>query len=207
MRRIAFLAAVLAAAAAPQLARADGDPASDYLLGSKVFLPFDAKFPPKQAAQLTALIAGANKEGFPIRVAVIWSDYDMGSVTSLWRKPRTYAKFLGLELSFVYKQRLLVVMPNGIGFNWPKHDPTSEYRLIAKIPTGPRPAELLTAASTAVTRLAAAGGVKVTPPEHVTTSARRNSDDRVIIIVAVVAALALAAAARFLLSRRPRPKT
>jgi len=204
MRRVALLAAVLAAAAAPQLARADGDPASDYLLGSKVFLPFDAKFPPKQAARLTALIGAANRAGFPIRVAVIWSDYDMGSVTSLWRKPRTYAKFLGLELSFVYKQRLLVVMPNGLGFNWPKHDPAAEYRLIAKIPTGPRPAELLTAASTAVSRLAAAGGVKVTAPEHVKTPAQHSTNDRLVIIAAVLGALALAAAARFLLSRRPR---
>ena len=204
MRRIALVAALVAAGTAPQLARADGDPASDYLLGTKVFLPYDAKFPPKQAAQLTALIAAANKAGFPIRVAVIWSDYDMGSVTSLWRKPRTYAKFLGLELSFAYKQRLLVVMPNGFGFNWPKHDPTSEYRLIAAIPTGPRPLQLLTAASTAVSRLAAAGGVAVAPPRHVTNSAQGNTDDRVIIIVAVVGALALAGAARFFLRRRPR---
>lgn len=202
MKRLAFLAAVLAAAVAPQLARADGDPASDYLLGAKVFLPYDAKFPPQQAAQFTALVAAANKAGFKIRVAIIWSDYDMGSVTSLWRKPVTYAKFLGLELSFVYKQRLLVVMPNGLGFNWPKHPTTAEYALLAKIPTGPAPAQLLTAASTAVTKLAAASGVHVTAPAHVTTPAQRNTHDREIILAAVLGALALAAAARFLIRRK-----
>jgi hypothetical protein len=204
MRRLVLLAVIATAAAAPQLARADGDPASDYLLGSKVFLPYDAKFPAKQAARLTALVAGANKEGFAIRVAVIWSDYDMGSVTSLWRRPRTYAKFLGLELSFVYKQRLLVVMPDGLGFNWPKHDPAPAYRLLATIPTGPRAAQLLAAASSAVTRLAAADGVEVTTPAHVTAPRQHTTDDRVIIIAAVAGALALAAAARYLIRRKGR---
>ena len=202
MRRIVVLAAVLAAAAAPQLARADGDPASDYLLGSKVFLPYDAKFPPKQAAEFTALVRAANKAGFPIRVAIIRSDYDMGSVTSLWRKPQTYAKFLGLELSFVYKQRLLVVMPNGIGFNWPKHDVTSQYTLLGKIPTGSAPGQLLTAASTAVKQLAAAAGVEVVAPTHVTTPAQRNTHDREVILAIVLGVLALVAAARYLIRRR-----
>jgi hypothetical protein len=202
MRALALAAAVFAAAVAAQAAHADGDPASDYLLGQKVFLPYDAKFPPKRAAEFTALVAAANKAGFTIRVAVIWSDYDMGSVTTLWRKPRTYARFLGLELGFVYKQRLLVVMPNGLGFNWPKHSPKAEHSLLAGIPTGPSPTQLLTAASTAVTRLAAAGGVHVSPPGHVTTPAQRNAHDREIILAAVLGALAFAAAARYLIRRR-----
>jgi hypothetical protein len=202
MRRVALLAAVVATVVAPQAARADGDPASDYLLGSKVFLPYDAKFPPKQAAELTALVSGANRAGFAIRVAILWSDYDMGSVTSLWRKPKTYAKFLGLELSFVYKQRLLIVMPNGLAINWPKHDVTSEEALLARIETGPSPAQLLAAASTAVTRLAAAAGTKVTAPAHVTTPAQRNTHDREVILAVVLGVLALVVAARFLIRRR-----
>lgn len=201
MRALALLTAALVAAGVAQSARADGDPASDYLLGTKVFLPYDAKFPPKQAAELTGLIAAANKAGFPIRVAVIWSAYDMGSVTSLWRKPHTYAKFLGLELGFVYKQRLLVVMANGFGFNWPKHSPAAEYALLAKIPIPPGPAGLMTAAGTAVKQLAAAGGVDVAAPTHVTTPAQRNTHDREIILVAVLGALALAAVARYLIRR------
>lgn len=202
---VALLLSCALALSAATAARADGDPASDYLLGAKVFLPYDAKFPPRQAAEFTALVAAANKAGFKIRVAIIWSDYDMGSVTTLWRKPRTYAKFLGLELSFVYKQRLLVVMPNGLGFNWPKHSTTAEYALLATIPTGPSPAALLAAATTAVTKLSAGAGVHVTVPAHVTTPAQRNTHDREIILAAVLGALALAGAARFLIRRKRWP--
>lgn len=205
MRTIAVAAAVvLLAAAAAQTARADGDPASDYLLGQKVFLPFDAKFPARQSEELTGLVDAANRAGFAIRVAVIWSDYDMGSVTSLYRRPRTYAKFLGLELGFVYEQRLLVVMPNGFGFNRPKHPSASEYALLSKIRIPPGPAGLLTAASAAVRQLAAASGVKVAAPAHVTTPAQRNTQDREVILAAVLGALALAAAARFAIRRSRR---
>ena len=202
MRTLALIAACLLAAVAAQSARADGDPASDYLLGQKVFLPYDAKFPPRQAAELTGLIDAANKAGFKIRVAILWSDYDMGSVTALWRKPRTYARFLGLELGFVYKQRLLIVMPNGFGFNWPKHPTAAEYALLERIAIPRGAPGLLTAASAAVTKLAAASGVTVAAPGRVTTPAQRNAHDREIIIAAALAALALAAAARYLLRRR-----
>jgi len=202
MRTLALIAACLLAAVAAQSARADGDPASDYLLGQKVFLPYDAKFPPRQAAELTALIDAANKAGFKIRVAILWSDYDMGSVTALWRKPRTYARFLGLELGFVYKQRLLIVMPNGFGFNWPKHPTAAEYALLERIAIPRGAPGLLTAASAAVTKLAAASGVTVAAPGRVTTPAQRNAHDREIIIAAALAALALAAAARYLLRKR-----
>jgi hypothetical protein len=202
MRALAVIAVVLAAALAAQSARADGDPASDYLLGEKVFLPYDAKFPAKQSAELTALISAANQAGFKVRVAIIWSAYDMGSVTTLWRKPQTYAKFLGLELGFVYKQRLLVVMANGFGFNWPKHPPAAEYALLSKIRIPPGASGLLTAATNAVTALAAADGVRVAPPTHVTTPAQRNTHDREIILAAALGLLALAAAARYLIRRR-----
>ncbi|MBV8480550.1 MAG: hypothetical protein JOY72_09625, partial [Actinobacteria bacterium] len=57
MKALAVILAVVVAATAAQAARADGDPASDYLLGYKIFLPYDAKFPPKQAAELTGVIA------------------------------------------------------------------------------------------------------------------------------------------------------
>jgi hypothetical protein len=202
MKALALLAVALAAAAVAQAARADGDPASDYLLGSKVFLPYDAKFPAKQSAELTALIGAANTAGFKIRVAVLWSDYDMGSVTTLWRKPKTYAKFLGLELGFVYKQRLLVVMPNGFGFNWPKHPSTAQYALLSTVAIPPGATGLLTAAKAAVTKLAAAQGVRVAAPTHVTTPGQRNAHDREIILAAALGLLALAAAARYLIRRR-----
>jgi hypothetical protein len=202
MKLAALVAAALAACVLAGSARADGDPASDYLLVQKVFLPFDAKFPPKRQAQLVGLVDAANKAGFKIRVALIFSSYDLGSVTSLWQKPRTYARFLGEELSFLYKQRLLIVMPNGFGFSWQKHATSAEYAVLAKIPVARGPAGLLAAAQTAVQRLAAASGVHVSAPAKVTTPAQRNAHDRLVIILASLAALAAAVLLRFVLGRR-----
>ena len=203
--KIALAVAVAVAACAfAGTAHADGDPASDYLLASNVFLPFDAKFPAKQQAQLAGLVGAANKAGFKIRIAVIWSDYDMGSVTVLWKKPKTYARFLGEEISFIYKQRLLVVMPNGFGFAWKNHPSTTEYAILQKIPIPPSAAGLIAAAQTAVQRLAAANGVHVKPPAEVTSPAQRNSHDRLIIILASLAAAAAAIVLRFALQRRRR---
>jgi hypothetical protein len=202
-RTIVTIAAVAALLVAP-LARADGDPASDYLLVDKVFLPFDAKFPKPQQAEFTGVVDAANKAGYQIRVAVIATTYDMGSVTSLYRKPRTYARFLGLELGFVYKQRLLVVMPNGFGFNWPKHSPASSYALLSKIPIASGPNGLLSAAQTAVEKLAAANGVKLGSVKPAATPRHRNAQDRLTIILVAVGVLVAAAALRFVLRRRRR---
>lgn len=157
MRRLALLAAVVVAAAAPQLAQADGDPASDYLLVQRVFVPSEGATAAKEQRALTAAVTAANKAGFKIRVAVIFSNYDLGSVTVLWRKPQTYARFLGAELAFVYSQRLLVLMPNGFGFNWPKHSPKPEYAILAKVPLEHGAAGMLASATAAVQALAKAG--------------------------------------------------
>jgi hypothetical protein len=105
--------AVWAWLAAP--AYADGDPASDVLATQPLFLPQDAGLPAAQQAQLSALLTKAQRRGYRIRVAVIASSSDLGSVTALWRQPQNYAKFLGQELSAVYNGPLLVVMPNGFG--------------------------------------------------------------------------------------------
>ncbi len=157
MRIAALIAVCLVAAVAAGSARADGDPASDYLLVQRVFVPYEAATAAKQKRDLTAAVTAANKAGFKIRVAVIESAYDLGSVTALWRKPQTYARFLGAELAFVYSQRLLVVMPNGFGFNWPKHSPTAAYAVLAKVRLTKGVAGLLESATAAVQALAKAG--------------------------------------------------
>jgi hypothetical protein len=111
------LPAMLALACAWPIAtaRADGDPASDVLVTQHLFLPQDAASPPRQQAQLAALLQEAARSGYPIRVAMIASAADLGSVTELWRQPQTYAQFLGQELALVYRGPLLVVMPDGFG--------------------------------------------------------------------------------------------
>ena len=169
---LARSSAVLALAATLVLvsggvARADGDPASDYLVANQVFLTSQSTGMSPAQRQLVAAVAAANRAGFAIRVAVISSAYDLGSVTELWDQPRTYARFLGVELSLAYRrQRLLVVMPNGFGFNWPGHATAPPYRLLAAVsPDIGAGAGLAAAAEVAVRRLARASGVALPPSQ------------------------------------------
>jgi hypothetical protein len=106
---------LVASLAAPRAARADGDPASDVLASQPLFLPSDGGFSQSDEVQLSALLAAARRSGYPIRLALIATRADLGSVTALWSMPRSYAQFLGQELSLVYHGTLLVVMPDGFG--------------------------------------------------------------------------------------------
>ncbi len=108
-----MLALALGWSAAP--ARADGDPASDVLATQLLYLPQDADVPAAEQAQLGVLLQTAARDGYQIRVALIASRADLGSVTELWGQPQNYAQFLGQELSLAYKGPLLVVMPDGFG--------------------------------------------------------------------------------------------
>jgi hypothetical protein len=201
LARLALLgAAALAAFALAASARADGDPASDYLLTQQVFFPFDQKLPQEKKQQLLGLVAAANRGGYKIRVALIASTYDLGSVTALWGKPRRYARFLGEELQFVYKQRLLIVMPSGFGFSHGRQPTRAAYAVLDKLPPPRGPTGLADAATEAVRRLAAASGVKLTAPAPAPAPSRTR--DRLIIVAAAVAALLLALEARRLLRRR-----
>jgi len=199
MRRLALFAMLAAACTAAPLAYADGDPASDYLYTQQAFIPFDIKAPVAAQSDLHRTIAGANRGGFAIRVAIISSAYDLGAVPSLWQKPQTYARFLGQELLFVYKQRLLIVMPNGFGFFWTGHDVAEEYATLSKIRIARGGPGLLTAAHDAVTKLAAASGVDVAPAQPPKSTASR---DRLIIILGSVAIAAAALLVRAFLRRR-----
>jgi hypothetical protein len=193
------LTVAVIAAVAPQLAAADGDPASDYLLGQSVFLPFDAKIPSAKAKELTELVTAANHSGFRIRVAVIATRYDLGSVTALWLKPQKYAEFLGAEIYFVYRDRLLVAMANGYGYS--KGGKPLPPGPLAKLPTpGPQATALVTSASTAVQRLAAASGVHLDLPHP--SGNNQTTRDRIIIIAVALTAVALVGA--WILLRRLR---
>ena len=204
VRLAAVLLALAGAATWAGSARADADPASDYLIGQQVFFPYDVKLPQRDQAELSAVVAAANKAGFKIRVAIIADSYDLGSVTALWKRPRLYARFLGQELAFVYKQRLLVVMPNGFGFNWTGHAVSHEYALLQRIPISSDATGLLSSAQTAVQRLAAADGVHVAAPANVKTTGSQTSHDRIVIIVIAIVALLVAVGVRFALRRRRR---
>jgi hypothetical protein len=201
----AILVLVIAVCALAGTARADGDPASDYLLGTQVFFSIDVKLPKEKQQELLSIVGDANKSGYAIRVALIASPYDLGAVTSLWRKPRPYAKFLGAELQFIYKHRLLVVMPNGFGFNWTKHPSSKEYAVLSKVPIRAGAVGMLDSAVAAVQKLAAASGVKVVRTPAAATSRKRGlAHSRLLIVLAAIAAVALAVLLRLAL-RRKRP--
>jgi hypothetical protein len=112
-RLIAVLGAVIALAALPASARADGDPASDILLFQDVFLPY-ATPSPDVSSELGGAVAAAKKAGLPLKVAVVQSRSDLGSVGTLFNRPQDYATFLDQELA-QQNRWLLIVMPDGYG--------------------------------------------------------------------------------------------
>ncbi len=204
-RALAATAVVVAciAGVGPRPALADGDPASDYLLTEKVFAPFDLKNSATLEQQLAALAFEASKKGYQIRIALIATRYDLGAVTALWKRPQTYAHFLAQELSFFYRGRVLIVMPNGFGIYRLNRSTATERRVLAKLTVGPGGEGLARSAVTAVQRLAAADGVRLSPP-HVTSPSAKNSYDRLTIAVAVGAVLVALTAARLLVPRLRR---
>jgi hypothetical protein len=116
MRALIRLLVLIAALALPAAAPADGDPASDVLVSQDIFTPYPAPSADALKALSNAVhTVGAN--GDRVKVAVIAARTDLGSVPSLFGKAPEYAKFLGVELSFIYKGPLLIVMPSGFGFS------------------------------------------------------------------------------------------
>jgi hypothetical protein len=189
MRRLLALGLALGVVAlVPAAARADGDPASDVLYNGKVFLPFEGKISTRNQQDLQLAVAAAWKAGFPIKVAVISSPYDLGSVGALWQRPQLYSKFLGAELAFLYKGRLLIVMPNGYGLHHGAVSTAAERRLLKQVPIQQGGNGLATSAADAVRALAAASGHQLPVPAHTTSSAGR---DRLVILVIVVLAILL----------------
>jgi hypothetical protein len=191
-KRLVALVAATVCLSAPSLARANGDPASDYLLTQSSFLPFTTKIDQTSVKRLNALLAAAKAQRFPIRVALILSPSDLGTAFSLFGQPEKYVRFLGLELSFVYRGRLLVVMPSGYGFAV-KGDPDPKASaVLTKLPPPGRDAtKEVDAAIVAVQKLAAAEGRHLAVPK---VSGGSSSRDRLTIAAAATAGIALIAA-------------
>ena len=196
------LAVLLASAWLAGQARADGDPASDVLATQTLFLPQDARIPAAQQSQLAAILAAAHRGGYPLRVAIVASATDLGSVTELWGQPQSYARFLGQELSLVYGGPLLVVMPDGYGV----------YPAASSVLSGAGGAALGTAALTGIQRLAAASGHPLTLPRATALSKPSASDPLPWLVFAAGIVLMLAAwsaslRARPLGGRRTEPSS
>jgi len=205
------VALVLACASNPTPARADGDPASDVLLSQPLFLPGDAGDTVRQQSELAQLLSTSRRSGYQLRVAVIATSADLGSITELWRQPQNYASFLGQELSLVYRGTLLVVMPNGFGLYGPGARVPTQRSALAGLGAGGAAGRGESAigatAISAVQRLAAAAGHPLRVSAIVTPSAPGSTDIGALIALAlgaVLIALAWAASLRARPLRAPR---
>jgi len=103
-RRLLALAAL--ALGAP-VAHANGDPASDVLLQTRIYFPTQ-RVSVDEAKKLHDIVDSANAKGYAIRVALIRDQTDLGVVPNLLNQPQKYAEFLGPEIRFAYKGDLLV---------------------------------------------------------------------------------------------------
>ncbi|HUA06700.1 MAG TPA: hypothetical protein VMB27_22530 [Solirubrobacteraceae bacterium] len=205
-RRARLVALILALTLGllPSSALADGDPASDVLATQSLFLPQDAGISPPQQNQLSALLSSAATSGYQIRVAIIASSSDLGSVTELWRQPQTYARFLGQELSLVYHGPLLVVMPKGFGLVGVGPTTTVDPSALAGVRIGAAGGPALgTATLTAVQRLAEASGHSVPIPAATAAASGPGSNDTLPLIVFAIGAVLIVLAWAASLRARP----
>jgi hypothetical protein len=144
--------------AAPAAALANGDPASDVLLQAKVYVPTQ-RVSVAAATSLKAVVQSANVKGYPIRVALIKDETDLGTVPNLLNQPQKYSEFLGPEIRFAYKGDLLVVMPTGLGITTTDSTPPPAKAIQGmQVEAGGSPDGLALTAEEAVKKLAAASG-------------------------------------------------
>jgi hypothetical protein len=174
------------------------------LASQALFLPGDAGIAAGQHQQLEALLSSAERAGYAIRVALIATQADLGSVTALWRRPAAYARFLDQELSLVYRGTVLVAMPNGFGVAAAGGTPASSHGALAAVAAPGSKARLASAATLAVQRLAAAAGHRVQASRPRSPGAQRSMSPDAVAWAALAAGLALIAAA-WTASLRARP--
>jgi len=202
---VASLAALLPLAVGVVSARADADPASDFLLSTDVFYPFSTKVSGGAKSALDDAVSSAKKGGMRVKVAIIANPSDLGSVTVLYRKPQPYSEFLGKELFYVNQARVLVVMPNGYGL-WRKGAalPPRELNEVHSLraPDSTDGTTLADGANTAVRRLLALHGIPVTA----SSSGHNTTTDRLTIAAAALAVIVVGGVASVLLRRRGRTR-
>jgi hypothetical protein len=180
-------------------ARADGDPASDVLLGQDVFLPYSSISPTIQR-RLFAVAAAAKTAGYPLKIALIGARTDLGVLPSLFGQPEAYARFLSSELTGVVAEPVLVVMPAGFGLALDGHARSTTP--LHGIPVRSGTDGLGRAALAATERLAASAGhplpagAATTGPSLGASSATVRHALIAIAILALVAAAGIGAALR-----------
>jgi hypothetical protein len=160
--RIAAAAAALALAATAPAALGDADPASDALLIQDAFYPYQPPVSAPYANALNKVLVEAKAAGFPIKVALIASQSDLGGLPNLFGQPQRYADFLDREISYNAPVRLLVVMPQGFGTH--AVGKQGELNPLLPVNAGDGSDGLAKAAIAAVQKLAADAGHPIAAP-------------------------------------------
>jgi hypothetical protein len=173
-------------------ARADGDPASDFLLSGPVFYPYQPPTSPALAKTLDGMLGALKATGLNLKVAIIADPTDLGAVTNVWNRPQIYADFLDREISYNTGQPLLVVMPAGFGVA--NAGRTDALHGMA-VDTDHSPNGLARSAILAVIRLARSNGKTIPTPAipAETASTRSSGTPALILFGAPVMLVALAA--------------
>jgi hypothetical protein len=141
-------------------ARADGDPASDILPVQNTSTPYP---PPADAQVLAASVQKVFEAGHRVKVAVIATRRDLGSIPSLFGKANAYARFLGTEIGAFYAGPLLIVMPSGFGIYDGRRSTTPEAAVLAKLKVDSSSASALVGSATAAVDALATAGVLNSP--------------------------------------------
>jgi hypothetical protein len=204
-RRLVAALAALALLACPAAARADGDPASDFLLQQDAYYPYAPKTSPGLRKALDGLVKRTRAAGFPMKVALIEAPGDLGSYPQLFNDPQRYANLLAQELSTITHGRkqadqlhLLVVFPSGFAGSG-LGDKVNEALAPVSVNAAAQADGLAQAALEAVARVATANGHRTPiPPEARTQLAATNKSTKRSgppIIVYLLPALLVVAAA------------
>jgi hypothetical protein len=143
------------------VARADGDPASDFLIQTDTYTGVQA--PPSNRATLDRAVAKAFARGYRLKVAVVATPVDLGSIPSLFNRPAQYAKFLGLELRSLYAGPLLIVMPRGFGIYDAGRSTKREAAVLAKLKVRGKSVTALTSSATEAATALTRGGALRSP--------------------------------------------
>ena len=196
-------ACVLVVMLAPAVAGADGDPASDVLLGESVFYPYSPPVSAGLQRALSAETAAAARAHFPIKVALIASPVDLGVIPALFDQPQKYADFLEQEISFQGKRSLLVVMPSGYGVQGLSPSATVAAATLTK-PAGRTSNDLARAAIIAVPKLAAAAGHPIKSLPNASSARPGNGSTTLIVVILALGAVGTAAALIAIRRRRER---
>lgn len=206
------MAALLLAALAPAGdARANGDPASHWLLAGNLFYSFHTGISQQALDALRTTLGRSKSAGYPIRVALIEQPADLGDVGSLWGKPTDYAHLLAVELRTRYRGPVLIVMPAGTGFAYERDGTRAERRALMSVHVAPGRDGLAVTAIHAISVLSKRAGHPTVPASIAPSSPASRSESTLLLVILGLAATFLASCVVLVLlyrrqgGRRPSP--